>query len=33
MREVVRRMEEALKRIASESTLNAIRVRKYGVEV
>jgi hypothetical protein len=33
MFEVIRRMEEALKKVASESTLNAIRVRKYGVAV
>jgi hypothetical protein len=32
MREVVRRMEEALTRIACESRLNAIRVRKYGIK-
>ena len=31
MLEVVRRVEEALKRIASESRLNAIRVARYGV--
>jgi hypothetical protein len=33
MREVVRRTEEALRRIAAESKLNAIRVRKFGVTV
>lgn len=33
MREVIRRMEDALKKVASESALNAIRVRKYGVDV
>jgi hypothetical protein len=33
MREVVRRMEEALKRVGSESTLNALRVRKYGIDI
>jgi hypothetical protein len=33
MREVIRRMSEALRRVASESTLNAIRVRKYGVDI
>jgi hypothetical protein len=33
MQEVIRRMEEALKRIAAESELNAIRVRKYGIDV
>jgi hypothetical protein len=33
MREVVHRMTEALKKVASESTLNAIRVRKYGADV
>ena len=33
MREVVRRMEEALKKVGSESTLNAIRVRKYGIDI
>jgi hypothetical protein len=31
MLEVVRRMEEALKKIGSESKLNSIRVQKYGV--
>jgi hypothetical protein len=33
MREVIRRMEEALRKIASESTLNAIRIRKYNIGV
>jgi hypothetical protein len=33
MREVVRRMEEALKRIGSESKLNAIRIQRYGISV
>jgi len=33
MHEVVRRMEEALKRIGSESILNAVRVQRYGVTV
>lgn len=33
MREVVRRMEEALKKVGSESTLNAIQVRKYGIDI
>jgi hypothetical protein len=33
MREVIRRMEAALKRVGSESSLNAIRVRKFGIEV
>lgn len=33
MREVTRRMEAALQRVASESTLNAIRVRKYGIQI
>jgi hypothetical protein len=33
MVEVVRRTEEALKRIASESTLNAARVARYGVSL
>jgi hypothetical protein len=31
MREVIRRMEEALRRIGSESKLNALRVKRYGV--
>lgn len=33
MREVVRRMEEALKKIAADSDLNRVRVRRYGVHV
>jgi hypothetical protein len=33
MRQVIQRMEEALRRIGSESTLNAIRVKRYGVSV
>jgi len=33
MKEVVRRMEEALAMIGKESKLNAVRVRKYGVVV
>ena len=33
MQEVARRMEEALKRVAAGSQLNAIRVRKYGIDV
>ena len=31
MLEVIRRLEEALKRIASESKLNEVRVRRYGI--
>jgi hypothetical protein len=33
MQEVVRRTREALKQIASESKLNALRVRKYGIKI
>ena len=33
MREISRRAKEALKRIGQESPINALRVRKYGVEV
>jgi hypothetical protein len=33
MQEIVRRMEEALRRVASESDLNAVRVRKYGIDL
>jgi len=33
MLEVVRRTEEALKKIASESKLNAVRVGRYGVKL
>lgn len=33
MREVIRRMEEALRKVASESALNAIRSRKYGIDI
>jgi hypothetical protein len=33
MLEVVRRMEEALKRIGAESKLNAARVRRFGISV
>jgi hypothetical protein len=33
MREISKRAKEALKRIGQESPINAVRVRKYGVEV
>jgi hypothetical protein len=33
MIEVIRRMEEVLRRIGSESKLNALRVKRYGVYV
>jgi maleate cis-trans isomerase len=33
MREVVQRMEEALRKIGSESPLNAVRVQRYGITV
>jgi hypothetical protein len=33
MREISKRAKEALKRVGRESQINALRVRKYGVEV